>query len=322
MIGRLAVLWLLGAGLAADPSHEPQPICFRFTGMEMASPVRIVLYAPEAGTANAAAEAAIARIHQINGIFSDYDPQSEVRRLSATAGQGIEVPVSEELWTELVNADSLSNRSDGAFDVTVGPIVLLWRQTRRTGQLPPPEALSEAVKLVGRHLVRFDPQRRSVELLKPGMQLDFGAIAKGYAVDEALAVLRQHGITRAMVVLGGEIGLAEPPPDQPGWLIGVAPLDLDAPPTCRLCLSRMSVSTSGDACQNVEIDGRRYSHVVDPRTGMALTGHCSVTVIAPMGINPDGMATAVSVLGPEKGLNLVEQTPDVAALFVRLRGED
>ena len=101
------------------------------------------------------------------------------------------------------------------------------------------------------------------------MQLDFGAIAKGYAVDEALAVLRQHGVTHAMVVLGGEIALGDPPPDKPGWFIGIAPLDLDAPPKHRLWLSRVAVSTSGDAWQYVEIDGRRYSHVVDPRTGMA-----------------------------------------------------
>jgi thiamine biosynthesis lipoprotein len=317
MIGRLAVLWLLGAGLATAPAGEPQLTCFRFARTEMAAPVRITLYASEAGTANAAAEAAFARIHQLNGIFSDYDPQSEVRRLCDTAGQGKNVRVSEELWRVLVHSDTLAEQSGGAFDVTVGPVVLLWRQARRTGQLPPPETLSEALKLVGHHLIRFDPQRRSVELLKPGMQLDFGGIAKGYAVDEALTVLRQHGFTHAMVVAGGEIGLGDPPPNKPGWLIGIAPLELDAPPKHRLWLSRVSVSTSGDAWQYVEIGGRRYSHIVDPRTGMGLTDHSSVTIIAPDGITADGMAKVVSVLGPEKGLSMVDQTPDMAALIVR-----
>ena len=145
----MAVLWLLGVGLAADPSGEPQLIRFRFAGTEMATPVRIVLYAPEAGAADAAAEAAFARIHQLNGIFSDYDPQSEARWLCVTAGQGTDVRVSEELWNVLVNADTLAKRSDGAFDVTVGPVVLLWRQARRTGQLPPPETLSEALSWSG-----------------------------------------------------------------------------------------------------------------------------------------------------------------------------
>ncbi len=320
MIGRPAVFWMMGVLWLSDTAigaDQPQLTCYRYTGTEMSAPARIVLYSTDAESANAAGEAAMARIHQLTSIFSDYDPESETGQLCATAGQGKSVPVSEELWNVLVKADALANQSNGAFDVTVGPVVKLWRQARNTGQLPSPERSSEGLKLVGHNLVRFDPQNHSVELLKPGMQLDFGGIAKGYAVDEALAVLRQHGFTHAMVVLGGEIGLGDPPPDKPGWLIGIAPLDLDGPPKHRLCLSRISVSTSGDSWQYVEIDGRRFSHVIDPRTGMALTDHSSVTIIAPNGITADGMAKVVSVLGPEKGLNLVDRKPGIAALIVR-----
>ena len=317
MAGRLAVVWLLGVVIPANSPGEPELIRFQFASMQMAAPVRIVLYAPDSETANAAAEAAFARIHQLNGILSDYDPKSELRRLCATAGQGKAVRVSEELWNVLLHADTLAKRSGGAFDVTIGPVVRLWRRARRGKRIPLPDVLSEHRKLLGHDLVRFDPRRRTVELLKPGMQLDLGGIAKGYAVDEALAVLGQHGVTRALVDAGGDIGLGDPPPDKPGWLIGIAPLEPDAPPRRHLWLSRVAVATSGDAWQYVEIDGRRYSHLVDPRTGMGLTDHSNVTVIAPDGIMADALASAVSVLGPEKGLKLIDQTRGAAALIVR-----
>ena len=155
------------------------------------------------------------------------------------------------------------------------------------------------------------------DLTKRGMQLDFGGIAKGYAVDQALAVLRQHGVTRAMIQAGGDIGLGEPPPDAPGWRVAVPSLDMKSPPQMILSLSRCAVATSGDTWQFVVIDGRRYSHVVDPRTGIGLTDHCQVTVVAPDGVTADGLSTAVSVLGPEKGLRLIEETPGAAAMILR-----
>jgi thiamine biosynthesis lipoprotein len=154
-------------------------------------------------------------------------------------------------------------------------------------------------------------------LLKPEMRLDLGGIAKGYAVDKALAVLRRRGITRALVDAGGDIGLGDPPPGKPGWGIGVAPLEPGGPPGGFLWLSRRAIATSGDTQQYVVIDGVRYSHLVDPRTGLGLTDHSSVTVIAPDGITADGLASAVSVLGPRQGLRLVEETPGAAALVVR-----
>jgi len=149
------------------------------------------------------------------------------------------------------------------------------------------------------------------------MRLDLGGIAKGYAADEALRVLRKSGINRALVDAGGDIALGNPPPEKPGWRIGIAPLEADGPPSQVLLLSRVAVATSGDTWQYVQIGSRRYSHLVDPRTGLGLTDHSSVTVIAPEGITADGLASAVSVLGPEKGLKLVEATPGTAAFIVR-----
>jgi len=283
----------------------------------MAVPVKVVLYAPDAVAATGAADAAFARIHQLNAIFSDYDPESELRRLCDATSEGKYIPVSEDLWRVLLAAQDLSTRSDGAFDVSVGPIVRLWRRARRQRVMPSPERLEEARALVGYRHIRLNPQDRSVQLAKPGMRLDLGGIAKGYAVDEALAVLRRRGIAQALVQAAGDTALGDPPPGEKGWRIGIAPLAPDSPPSRILLLANAGVATSGDAFQYVEIDGKRYSHIVDPRTGLGLTDHSSVTIVAPDGMTADGLATTVSVLGPQRGIELIDATPGTAAFIVR-----
>ncbi|NQT11415.1 MAG: FAD:protein FMN transferase [Planctomycetes bacterium] len=313
----LAALCLLAGGIPAAPPDESAPARFEYSGVEMAVPVKMVLYAADEATAAAAADAAFARIRQLNGILSDYDPESELRRLCDSGGTGEAVGVGEELWYVLTRAQDLSQRSEGAFDVTVGPVVRLWRRARRRHEMPSAERLEAARELVGHGLVRLDPKQRAVELAKPGMRLDLGGIAKGYAADEALAVLRERGVGRALIDAGGDIRLGDPPPNKRGWLIGVAPLERDARPSRYLWLSGVAIATSGDTWQYVEIDGQRYSHLVDPRTGLGLTDHSSVTVIAPNCITADSLASAASVLGPERGLKLIDDIPDAAALIVR-----
>jgi thiamine biosynthesis lipoprotein len=178
--------------------------------------------------------------------------------------------------------------------------------------------LEEARLLVGYQFVGLDPEHRTVTLAKAGMRLDVGGIAKGYVVDQALAELRKHGITRAMIHAGGDIGLGDPPPGESGWRIGVGLLEHEAKPTGYLTLARCGVANSGDMYQFVEIGGRRYSHLVDPRTGIGLTDHANVTVVAPSGLMADGLSTTLSVLGPEKGLKLIEETTDAAAFILRM----
>jgi thiamine biosynthesis lipoprotein len=309
---------LIGTAPECGKSPEsPPPARFEFFQVEMAVPIKMVLYAGDEATGDKAAEAAFARVEQLNKILSDYDSGSELRRLCDTSSEGVSVPVSEELWQVLSHAQALSGRTGGAFDVTVGHVVRLWRRARRREVLPPPDRLDAARGLVGYRLLRLHEDRRAVELLKPEMRLDLGGIAKGYAVDEALAVLRKHGITRALVDAGGDIGLGDPPPDKPGWLIGVASLEPNSPPSRYLWLSNVAIATSGDTWQYVQIEGKRYSHLVDPRTGVGLTDHSTVTVIAANGLTADGLASAVSVLGPEKGLKLIEDTPGAAAFILR-----
>lgn len=312
-----ATLCLLAAGIIAAPAEESRLTRFEFLRTEMAAQVKIVFYCIDAATANGAAEAAFARIRQLNAVLSDYDSQSELRRLCDTSTEGKAIPVSEDLWRVLARAQEFSQRSGGAFDVTVGPVVRLWRRARRREEFPPADRLEEARQLVGYELVRLDPERRTVELLKPGMRLDLGGIGMGYAIDEALVELRKHGITRALIDGSGDIGVGDPPPDKSAWRIGIAPLEQEESLNRLLCLSNAAVSTSGDKYQFVELGGRRYSHIIDPRTGLGLTDHSSVTVIAADTTTADALASAVSVLGPEKGLQLIDQTPGAAALIVR-----
>ena len=337
-MGRLLIVWMLWVGAPVAQPEKQELSRFQFTRTEMAVPITIVLYWSDSAIATRAAEAAFAKIHRLNAVLSDYDPQSELRRLGDTASGGGAVHVSPDLWRVLSHAQALAECSDGAFDVTVGPVVRLWRRARRRGRLPPPELLDSARSLVGYRLIRLNREDRTVELLKTDMRLDLGGIAKGYAVDEALKVLKEFGISRALIDAGGDIVLGDPPPELPGWRVGVARLRHSSEPRGLsprkalpqdkpggsqadlpkvISLSNRAVATSGDTWQYVEIDGRRYSHIVDPRTGLGLTDHSSVTVVARDGITADGLASAVSVLGPEDGIKLIEATPDAAALVVR-----
>lgn len=291
---------------------------FEFNQPQMGLPFRIVLYAADRGSAQAAAAAAFARIAQLNDILSDYDTDSELSRLSRTAAQPEPVPVSRDLWIVLERSQHLAARTDGAFDITVGPLVNLWRKARRERKLPRADLLAQARTRVGWRHLQLDSQRQTARLLVPEMRLDLGAIAKGYATDEALKVLGRRGITRALISGGGDMTAGDPPPQRPGWRVEIGASDAsNAPPARSVWLKNAGLATSGDIFQHLEIDGVRYSHIIDPHTGVGLTDHALVTVIAPDGITADSLSTAISVLGPEKGLRLIELTPNTDAQILR-----
>src|SRR5439155_9257337 len=187
---------------AANPSELER---FEFSEPQMGLPFHVVLYAKDKPTAEASARAAFDRIQQLNDRLSDYETDSELSRLSQTAGSGQAVQVSDELWFVLERSQKLAEQSEGAFDVTVGPVVSLWRKARRENRLPDAAKLAGAKELVGYRKLRLDPKRDTAQLGVPYMRLDLGAIAKGYALDEALNVLRSRGITRALVSGGGEM---------------------------------------------------------------------------------------------------------------------
>jgi thiamine biosynthesis lipoprotein len=303
---------------AVRPADPGSPARFEFESKHMGTTFRVVLYAADKDSAKTAADAAFARVAELDGVMSDYKKDSELMRLcGAFAKQvGEPVPVSADLFAVLSKAAEVSKASGGGFDVTVGPVVHLWRHARRTQQLPDKDELAAALAKVGYKNVQLDPTRRTVKLLTPGMQLDLGGIAKGYAADEALKLLREKfGIMRALVAAAGDITCGDPPPDKAAWVVDIAPIAKGQKPRA-LKLANAAVSTSGDLEQFVEIGGVRYSHIVDPKTGLGLTGRRSVTVIAPKGVTADSMTKAVMLMPPEKALALVEATDGVAASVV------
>jgi thiamine biosynthesis lipoprotein len=291
---------------------------YEATEKAMGAAFEIALYAPDDQTAAKALDAAFARIHALDKALSDYDPQSELSRLSAAAPTSEPVRVSDDLWNVLVESQKISAASGGAFDVTVGPLTTLWRQSRQTKTLPSAAKLKQAQAAVGYQHLKLIDSSKSVELLRPKMRLDLGSIAKGLAGDEALKVLREHGISRALVNGGGGMTLGDPPPGKAGWRVGVAPLEPQSPPSTFLLLANCGIATAGDAWQFVEIDGKRYSHIVDPKTGLGLTERISVTVIAPSGLLADGWDTPMCVLGPRAGLKLIQSQPNCETLIVYL----
>ncbi len=307
-----ALLWLCVAGSLGG--GEPELKRFEYSEPCMGTTFRIVLYAKDEATARRAAKAAFARAHALDATMSDYRPTSELMQLCRNAG-GDPVPVSEELFTILEKSRDVWKKSSGAFDVTVGPYTRLWRRARRTRTLPEAKELESARKLVGFEKVRLDPEGRTVQLLVAGMLLDLGGIAKGYAAELLVALLREMGVDRCLVAAGGDIVVGEPPPGAKGWKVGIQPLE-GGEPSRFLLLRKMAVSTAGDIEQYVVIDGRRYSHIVDPKTGLGLTTRISVTVAAPEGATADGLDTAAAVMGVERGLKMIEATEGAAAFIV------
>jgi thiamine biosynthesis lipoprotein len=304
-----------------DSSGPVQPQRFEFTRLEMGVKTRIVTHAPSQELAQAGAQAAFARIAALDACMSDYRAESELSRLCVHA-PGEAVPVSADLLTVLLTAQHVSEVSGGAFDVTVGPLVSLWRQARRLGALPTEGVLVVARKSVGWQNLELDAARRTATLRKPGMTLDLGGIAKGYAAQQALETLRARGLPQSLVALSGDIAAGDPPPGERGWKIEVAPPPAESHPTSdiphptshttspvhvhlrTLLLANACVSTSGDAEQFVEIGGKRYAHIIDPRTGMATTGGVQATVVGRRGDVVDAAATALCVLGLRENADL------------------
>jgi len=312
----VAVWAALLAGCDRPPAPAPS-VRVRETRRLMGVPWTITLYASSAAAGTEACAAAFAEVARLERILSDYDPTSELSRLSAAAPTAEPVAVGPDLWRVLVRAVEFRDATGGAFDVTVGPLTTLWRQARRTGRMPRPERLDEARRAVGAGALALLPGRRAVSLPRAGTRLDLGGIGMGDAADRALEVLGRRGIEAALIDASGDVVASGPPPGAAAWRIELAPLGSTAADRGgdTIELVRAAVTTSGDAFQAVEIDGVRYGHIVDPRTGLGVRGPLAVTVIARDCTTADAMATAACVLGPDEGLRLVESVPGAAAAF-------
>ena len=266
--------------------------------------------------------AALNEVTRLENILSDYQPKSELYQLSALAPTQCPKQVSKDLWEVLVQAVAWRDRSRGAFDPTVGVVTDLWRKARQTGHMPSAKELKGVMRSAGPEtLILDDAQGES--LLEPNMRLDLGGIGMGFTIDKALQVVKKNGVSTAMIDASGDIGVIGKPPHSNGWRIEIDALgrksDKNNPVLKNgfaITIEDASVTTSGDAFQAVEIGGRRYSHIVDPRTGLGVIGSTGVTVIASDATTADAVATTLSVLGPDVGSQFVDQIENCAARFI------
>jgi FAD:protein FMN transferase len=302
----LLSLTTAAAGPTAAQFTQLEQVAHEFAEVHMGMRVRIVLHATDDATARAAARAAYRCIAGLEARLSDYRADSELRRLDARAGAW--VPVSQPLFDVLARALDIARATGGAFDPTVAPLVMLWRRARADGMPPEPGAIDDARRLVDWRLVELDTAARAVRLPLAGMRLDLGGIAKGYILEAASATLRDHGVAAALMEAGGDIVVGAAPPGRTGWRIDT-PGAGTAFVARAATLTHAALATSGPDFQYLELDGVRYSHVIDPRTGQALTTPAVTRVIAPDGMLADALATALAVLGAEAAPALERHFP-------------
>jgi len=282
----------------------------------MGSDFRIVIHSANEAAAKAGAEAAFAEIARLEALMSDYRDSSELFRLSESScvpgGQKEAFQVSPELYDLLAWCQDLAKRSDGAFDVTCGPVVRCWRMAREFKAKPPEKMRQRALAASGWSKMQLLPDHK-VRLLVPNMKLDLGAVAPGYAADVALKLLEDRGLPHSCVDASGDISFGAPP-DGAGWLVKIEGSSDPRPRSFRV-FKKCAVGTSGDSVRHVDIDGQRYSHIVDLRSGLGLTNRRLVFVLADNNREADALAMTLSVLNREQGLRLLETFPGSQCLI-------
>jgi len=308
------------SGCARKPQCPDKQMPYKQTFQAMGTFIVITVYAPPGIAAEKAAQAAFQEIVNVDQLMSGYNPRSELSRINQCAGKS-GVAVSPQLSEVLGRAEYFSRLSDGAFDPTIRPLVNLWRSAGRSGNTPDADDLADAQSLVNWQLIQTkttgNGQGGTVSLLQPRMQLDLGGIAKGYAVDRAIEKLKQLGVTNAIVDAGGDLFALGSHPNGRPWVVGVQDPTREGPVLPDLLhLADMAAATSGDYRRYFEIDGKQFSHIIDPRTGKPVEHIASVTVVAPSATDADALATTLTVLGPEDGMALINSIPVTEAMMI------
>ena len=312
LIGLLLAVSLLPELVIAQPSLSR----FSFHRGLMGTQFNVIFYASDSLMAQQANAAVNARMDSLNQVMSDYLDGSEINELSKTAGSRKWVPVSADLFAVLQKGKTIARRSNGRYDPTVGPLSLLWRRAVRRKEFPPSKERRQARRAVGYKLMELDSLARSVRLRRAGMRLDVGGIGQGFAVDEALKTLHRFDIRSSLVDIGGDILADEAPPGSQGWRVSIGsgkPGDAD---TTTIFLKNAAITTSGDTYRFLEYKGQRYSHIMDPRSGLGLRHFVQATVWAPDGYRADALTKVFSVAGLRKSRRLVKRFPGVKLLIL------
>jgi len=317
-----ALLLLITALVIAARSRRQA--AFSATRPMLGTIVSVTVGAHDRDTASAHLKAAFDRVAELEKALSAQDEQAELARLNRAAG-GEPVTVSEDLYRAIAAGVAWHKRSRGCFDIAVGPLIRLWKSRGRENRLPTEEEIARARSLCGANRVALDKTKRSVRIPLKGMQLHLGGLGKGYCADTVAALLKSRGVTSALLVMSGDIYALGKRPDGAPWRIGIQDPRRPDDPSALITMVQLhdaAVSTSGNYRRYVMIGDRKYSHIVDPRTGLTAESVPSVTVIGPDALTTDILGTALSVMGTKEGLQFVESYPGVEALFINFDARD
>lgn len=307
--------------LKGMPPH-PENLRFEAEHIAMGTVYSIVAYAPPSISLEDIVEQAFAEIDRLDALMSHYRPPSEICAINREAAAG-PMPVSAELFALIEEALSLSAVTGGAFDVTVGPLMKAWGFFRRIGRVPSDDELAETRERTGYRQVSLDPEAKTIAFERPGMELDLGAIGKGYAVDRAATVLREHGVCNALISSGSSsIAALGAPPGERGWPIALCDPRNRRKTSRMLRLSNLSVSISGGYEQVFVMNGRAYTHLLDPRSGQPVHGMLMTAVIGASNALTDALSTALFVLGVEDSRRFLQERRGLAALLFRSVGRE
>ena len=312
----IATLALAASCVKEEKDSSSGPRRYEATREMMGTFVTITVWANTPQQGATAVDAAFEQIRQIELSMSDYNPDSELSKINREAYDH-PVAVSDKMLDVLKTALLYAELSDGGFDISMRPLKRLWKSAGKSGEVPDDDTIKAVLASVGYRDIELDEQAKTVRFLKPAMELDLGAIAKGYSADLAVAELKRLGVPAALVNAGGNIAVMGTPPNVRAWRVGIQdPNKLDLRLQDVIHLTGGSVATSGDYERFVEIGGKRFSHIFDPRTGRPVEHMSSVTVIAPDGITSDALSTTLSVMGPDAGLALAAKLVGVDAMFI------
>lgn len=286
--------WLTGFGQAQQAAPER----FEASATIMGSAYRVAAYGEDRATLASAVRAAFEEARRVDQLLSNYKDDSELSRINRSAGDG-PVDVSEEMADLIGRCLDYSRASEGAFDITVGPLMKVWGFYKGEGSLPGRFTLWRTLRKIGYQHLEFDPERKQVRFLRSGMELDPGGIGKGYAVDRMAAVLRRFGVESAMISAGTSsmYALGTPVGEPRGWRVNIRDPKDSERTAAEVFLADESMSTSGSYEKFFEVDGKLYSHIMDPRTGWPAEGVLSVSVISPLTLDSEAWTTAFFVNG-------------------------
>jgi thiamine biosynthesis lipoprotein len=288
----------LALAACSSPSPAPNSEFLRRSQPLLGTFVVINAYGSDHSSLDVAATAAFHEIRRVESLLTIHQTNSELARVNATAAHA-PVRVSEELFFVVETALRIAEQTDGSFDVTIRPVADLWGFIWKEYRLPSAIELTNALRHVGFRHVELDRAQRTIRFRQPGGSIDLGGIGKGYAVDRALEILRQHGVTNALVRAGGDLRVIGAPPGESAWRVQIEDPAKSGQRTT-IMLRDAAVSTSGNYENFFVVDGRRYAHVLNPRTGLPVENVAACSVIAQSCIESDAMATALMVLGPQR----------------------